>query len=132
MDRLHRRGFTLIELMMSVAIIGILAAILLPSYRNFTCRTQVTEAKTTLRAIYTYEETYRSEYDHFLSEPYASEIMLNPMLKTMGSRRYEYSVDAGESTFVALADGRKGMVGDSWTMDDRMDLIWVSHHPDCE
>lgn len=46
-----QQGFTLIELMIVVAIIGILAAVALPAYQNYMSRSQATEAVTLLAGL---------------------------------------------------------------------------------
>ena len=52
MAKLRARGFTLIELMITVAILGILAAIAIPAYSGFVARSKTAEASTNLGVLF--------------------------------------------------------------------------------
>ena len=64
MKRLQR-GFTLIELMIVVAIIGILAAIAIPNFSRFQSKAKQSEAKTNLKALCTAAKSRFAERDDF-------------------------------------------------------------------
>lgn len=60
--RTAQQGFTLIELMIVVAIVGILAAIALPAYQDYTARAQVAEGMANAAAVKTaISEFYMSQ-----------------------------------------------------------------------
>jgi len=59
-------GFTLIELMIVVAIIGILAAIAIPNFLQYQMKSRQSEAKTNLQAIKTSEVSFQAERGCFI------------------------------------------------------------------
>jgi len=123
MIKLHKsEGFSLVELMIVVAIMAILAAIAIPSYLNFQMKARESEARTNLAAIKTCEESYKAETDqyrtcavHPAAVPSATStawgtgnadftaIGFNPS----GSVRYQYSVPTATAgtAFQGQAEG---------------------------
>ena len=64
-NTLNQSGFTLVELMVVVAIIGILSAIAIPNYQKYQARARQSEAKIGLSALYTAEKSFAVENSTF-------------------------------------------------------------------
>ena len=62
----RREGFSLVELMVVVAIIAILAAVAIPQYKKYQLKAKTSEAKVNIGAIRSLEEAYSVENDYYV------------------------------------------------------------------
>jgi type IV pilus assembly protein PilA len=110
----NKKGFTLIELMIVVAIIGILAAIAIPNFMNYQCKAKQSEAKSNLGAIRTAQEVYMAEHSTYAGT------LENLAWEARGATNYDYSILSSSTTdFSAQATSTsiKGTDEDTWTIN---------------
>ena len=112
-------GFSLMEVMIVVVIIGILAALAYPNLEKYLKRARQTEAKTNLSAIYTAQKIYFS-----LHQSYAEDI--NELDLSLAQGLYTFTIqEASKNTFKAQAEGNidDDDALDIWTIDQNKILF---------
>lgn len=111
-----KKGFTLTEVMLTVVIIGILAAVAIPSYTGYVTRTRRSEAVSALQAVALYEEKARAESGSYVSE---AVLIATYGLKPGSGGNYTPSeyynieiIDPDTDSFTATAAGKGAQNGD--------------------
>jgi type IV pilus assembly protein PilA len=97
---LGNKGFTLVELMVVVAIIGLLSAVAIPNFRKYQAKSKTSEAKLQLASIYSAMQSFYSDFDNYGS-------CLNQMGYDVGaetnSRYYATGFAAASATYNLMA-----------------------------
>jgi len=101
--RRYMRGITLMELMVVVVIIGILAALSYPNYREFVARAKRTEARAALLKIATNQEKYYLQNNTFTLDLTDLGFNANPYTTDSGTYLVRITT-ADASNFEAEAD----------------------------
>nr|WP_312986857.1 pilin [Comamonas koreensis] len=107
MLRKMQKGFTLIELMIVVAIIGILAAVALPAYQDYTVRTRVTEGLTLASGAKAMVNETATKDDLVV----AAKTWNDQQGKTGASSKYVKEVQINDGSGVITVKYLKGTVG---------------------
>ena len=125
MLRKTQKGFTLIELMIVVAIIGILAAIAIPAYQDYTVRTQASEGLAMASAAKAAVSEYRADKGIWP----ADELALG--WTTLPSGKYVTSVDVAGGVITITYGGQANTVIAGKTanltpgVSPSGDVVWV-------
>lgn len=117
------QGFNLIELMITVAVAGILAAVAVPSYQNYVRRGQTSEATTGLAELRVKMEQYYQDnrkYDGYVD---ASCNVIATGAPAIAPKYFSYACASNGTTYTITATGAasKGMTGYGYTINQNND-----------
>ena len=106
------RGFTLVELMITVAILAILAAVAVPQYKDYVTRGRIPDATSALSSKQVQMEQFYQDNRTYVGAPACT-------ADTGTSKYYTFSCVAGSNTATAYtlqAVGRSAMAGFTYTV----------------
>ncbi len=131
----RQKGFTLIELMIVVVIIGILAALAVPRFMTATTKSKQSEVKGILKQIYTMERTYRQQNNTYWGQGTTASAAAAGAFAIIGveiplSAIYTYNITVATPTNLTVV-GTCGMLDDdpapdTWQINENGSMLCTS------